>query len=160
MAQQLESNNLEEAFDIIGQDLVKTLIKNLLNANKKATGQLIRSIDYKIIEKVNGLMIELRAANYLTNVDEGRKRGAKQPPTRALDKWISARGITMKDKKGKPISKESAKFLIARSIKRNGIRPTNVIKNTIDEVYNNKQKLIETAAIEDISDLIDKIIIK
>jgi hypothetical protein len=154
-----ENKNLDKAFDSLGKDLVKTLVKNLLSANKKATGNLIRSIDYKVVEKANGFIVELLAADYLTNVDEGRRKGAKQPPTKSLDRWVIARGIAPRDKKGKFISRESVKFLIARSIAKNGIKPTNVIQNTINEVYNNKQKLIEKAAIEDLNALIDKIMI-
>jgi hypothetical protein len=154
-----ENKNLDKAFDGLGKDLVKTLVKNLLSANKKATGNLIRSIDYKVVEKANGFIVELLAADYLTNVDEGRKAGSKQPPTKSLDRWVIARGIAPRDKKGKFISRESVKFLIARSIAKNGIKPTNVINKTINEVYNNKQKLIEKAAIEDLNALIDKIMV-
>lgn len=151
------NNNLKEALDEVGIDLVKTLVKNLLAADKKATGGLIRSIDYKVIEKANILMVELLAADYLTIVDEGRRPG-KQPPTKALDKWVIARGIAPRDKKGRFISRESVKFLIARSIGRKGIKPTGVLKKTIDEVYGRKQKLLELAAIGDINKMIDKII--
>lgn len=154
-----ENKKLLETLDKVGEDLVKTLVKNLLQANKKATGQLIRSVDYKVVEKANGIIVELLAADYLTNVDEGRRPGAKQPPMKALDKWVIARKIAPRDSKGRFIPRESVKFLIARSISKNGIKPTNVIKKTIDEVYNRKQKLIEKAAIEDINSLIDKIMI-
>ena len=154
-----ENKNLLETLDKVGEDLVKTLVKNLLKADKKATGTLIRSVDYKLVEKANGIMIELLAADYLTNVDEGRKAGSKQPPLKSLDRWVIARKIAPRDKKGKFISRQSVKFLIARSIAKNGIKPTNVIQNTIDEVYSKKKTLIEKAAIEDINALIDKILI-
>lgn len=154
-----ENKNLDKAFDNLGKDLVKTLVKNLLSANKKATGNLIRSIDYKVVEKANGFIVELLAADYLTNVDEGRRAGSKQPPLSALDKWVVARKIAPRDSKGKFLPRQQVKFLIARSIGKNGIKPTNVINKTINEVYNNKQKLIEKAAIEDLNALIDKIMV-
>jgi hypothetical protein len=154
-----ENKNLDKAFDGLGKDLVKTLVKNLLSANKKATGNLIRSIDYKVVEKANGFIVELLAADYLTNVDEGRRAGSKQPPLSALDKWVVARKIAPRDSKGKFLPRQQVKFLIARSIAKNGIKPTNVINKTINEVYNNKQKLIEKAAIEDLNALIDKIMV-
>lgn len=155
----MEDKNLKKTFDELGQDLVRVLVKNLLAADKKATGNLIKSIDYRLVEKADKVIVELLAADYLSNVDEGRRKGAKQPPTKALDKWIIARGIAPRDKKGRFIPRKSVKFLIARSISRNGIKPTNVIKKTIDEVYNKKQVLIQKAAIEDINQLIDKIMI-
>jgi hypothetical protein len=154
-----DNKNLLDTLDKLGEDLVKTLVKNLLKADKKATGTLIKSVDYKLVEKANGIMIELLAADYLTNVDEGRKAGSKQPPLKSLDRWIIARKIAPRDKKGKFIPRQSIKFLIARSIAKNGIKPTNVIKKTIDEVYSKKKALIEKAAIEDINALIDKMLI-
>jgi hypothetical protein len=153
------NNNLDKAFDDLGNQLVKTLVRNLLKANKRATGSLVRSVDYKVVEKANHLIVELLANDYLTNVDEGRRPGAKQPPMKALDKWIVARKIAPRDKNGRFLPRNSVKFLIARSIAKNGIKPTNVIQKTIDEVYNRKQKLIEKAAIEDINALIDKIMV-
>jgi hypothetical protein len=155
----MDNINLKKALDEVGKDLVKTMVKKLIEADKKATGNLIRSVDYKVVETANGVIVQLLSEDYLTNVDEGRRPGAKQPPTKSLDRWVVAKGIAPRDDKGKFISRQSLKFLIARSIGKKGIKPTNVIKNTINEVYTNKQKLIEKAAIEDINALIDKIMI-
>jgi hypothetical protein len=150
--------DLNKIFEEIGSELVKELTKNLLQLDKKATGDLIRSLDYKVVEKVDGFLVTLLADEHLKWVDEGRRPG-KQPPTKALDRWVVARGITMKDKKGKFIKRESVKFLIARAIGKKGIKPTNVIQKTIDNVWTRKKELIRKAAIEDINALIDKIII-
>jgi hypothetical protein len=155
----MDNINLKKALDEVGKDLVKTMVKKLIEADKKATGNLIRSVDYKVVETANGVIVQLLSEDYLTNVDEGRRPGAKQPPTKSLDRWVVAKGIAPRDDKGKFISRQSLKFLIARSIGKKGIKPTNVIKKTINEVYTNKQKLIEKAAIEDINALIDKIMI-
>jgi hypothetical protein len=155
----MDNINLKKALDEVGKDLVKTMVKKLIEADKVATGKLIKSVDYKVVETANGVIVQLLSEDYLTNVDEGRRPGAKQPPTKSLDRWVVAKGIAPRDDKGKFISRESLKFLIARSIGKKGIKPTNVIKKTINEVYANKQKLIEKAAIEDINALIDKIMI-
>lgn len=155
---ELENKALKEIMKEVGVDLVKEMTKQLISADKKATGSLIKSLDYKLIKTLDGFIVELLANDYLKNVDEGRKKG-KFPPMKALDKWIIARGIAPRDKKGKFIKRESVKFLIARSIAKNGIKPTNVIRKTIDKVYSNKSKLIEKAAIKDIEALIDKIIV-
>ena len=58
-------NNLLKVFDDLGDELVRTLVKNLLNANKKATGQLIKSIDYRVVQKANEVIVELISADYL-----------------------------------------------------------------------------------------------
>lgn len=150
------NENLKSAMEQIGVDLVKELTKQLLNADKKATGNLIKSLDYKVVETVDGFFLNLLAADYLNIVDQGRKPG-KMPPPSKLDKWIVVRGIAPRDKKGKFISRKSVQFLIARSIGKKGIKPTNVIRKSIDSIYSNKIKLLEKAVVKDIEALIEKI---
>lgn len=167
-----ENKNIQEAFDDLGKDLVKTLIKKLLEADKKATGNLIRSIEYKVVVgKAQDIMVDILAAPYLTEVDEGRKPGKKDSkgiwrsskdkgfPTKALDKWVVARGLAPRNKKGKFVSRAGMKFAIGQKINRDGIKATNVIQKTIDEVYKTKQQLIQKAAIEDINAMVDKLLV-
>lgn len=149
--------NLKGALEDLGADFIKELTNQLLSADKKATGDLIRSLDYEVIETVNGLFLNIISDEYLKYVDEGRKPG-KMPPSSKFIKWIDAKGIKFKNKKGKIIKKESTAFLIARSIGKKGIKPTNVIRKTIDTVYSNKIEVLEKAAIEDIYVLIDKLL--
>lgn len=149
---------LDKAINILGEELVDKLKDALKKANKSSSGNLIKSIDYKIIKKADDTIIQLLAADYLQYVDEGRKPG-KMPPLKALDKWIIKRGIAPRDKKGKFIPRQSVKFLIARSIGRNGIKGIFVVRKTIEEVYSTKQELIAEAVSTDIETMIDKIII-
>jgi hypothetical protein len=150
---------LDKAIEILGEDLVLKLREALRNANKNSSGNLIKSVDYKIIKRADETILQILAADYLQYVDEGRKPG-KFPPLKALDKWIVRRGIAPRDKKGKFISRASVKFLIARSIAKNGIKGIHVVRKTIDEVYSKKQELIAEAVSSDIETMIDKIIIK
>lgn len=152
------NENLKKALDELGGELVKELTTQLLKADKKATGNLINSLDYQVVETIDGFFVNLLASDYLKYVDEGRKPGKMPPPLRFL-KWIQVRNIKFKDKKGKIIKPESTAFLIARSIGKKGIKPTDVIRKSIDSIYSNKLKLIEQAAIEDIEALIEKIIV-
>jgi hypothetical protein len=48
----------------------------------------------------------------------------KMPPTRALDGWTVRKGIAPRDEKGRFLSRKTLTFLIARSIYRNGIKPS------------------------------------
>ena len=150
---------LDKAIEILGEELVNKLREALRNANKNSSGNLIKSVDYKIIKRADETILQILAADYLQYVDEGRKPG-KFPPLKALDKWIVRRGIASRDKKGKFISRASVKFLIARSIAKNGIKGIHVVRKTIEEVYSKKQELIAEAVSSDIETMIDKIIIK
>jgi len=155
---EIQNKELKKVMNQLGIELVIGLVKELIAADKKVTGNLVRSIDYKLIEVADNLILELLSADYLDQVDQGRKPG-KQPPTRALDKWIVRRGIAPRSKNGKFIPRESVKFLIARSIGKNGIKGIFVVKKTIEEIYSNKTELIKKAALKDLNELIDKIIV-
>ena len=64
-------------------------------------------------------------SSYIENRKSPFRYTAKQPPTKAFDKWIKTKGIKGRDKKtGRFITDQSLKFLIARSIKNKGIRAT------------------------------------
>ena len=56
----------------------------------------------------------------------------KQPPSKVLDKWIVRRGIAPRDKGGRFISRKSISFLIARSIKVNGIKSTSFFQRPLE----------------------------
>lgn len=144
---------VRKAMDDLGEEVVKELINQLLKADKDATGKLIRSIDYKLIEAANEFIIEVSSEDYLKYIDEGRRKGAKQPPTSAIIPWVKAKNIKVKGAK----TPEQTAFVIARSISRNGIKPTHVIRKTIDTIYSNKMALLEKAAIEDIEVMLEKI---
>jgi hypothetical protein len=152
------NDNLRKALNELGVDFIKELTNQLLAADKKATGQLINSLDYKVVDLLDNLLLTISAEPYLKWIDEGRKPG-KMPPSQVFFKWIDARGIVFKNKSGKIIKKESTAFLIARSIGKKGIKPTNVIRKTIDKIYSTKTTLLEKAAAKDIQALIQKIIV-
>ena len=59
------------------------------------------------------------------------KYTTKQPPSRVLDKWIVKKGIAPRDEKGRFMSRKSISFLIARSIKKNGIKSTSFFQKPL-----------------------------
>jgi len=59
-----------------GRDYVKILTRELLRAGKDASGQLIRSINYKIVEDAEIIRMVILAEKYLEFVDKGRKPGS------------------------------------------------------------------------------------
>ncbi len=100
-------------------------------------------------------MIKLKANSYLEIVDKGRRPGAKPPPTTPIKKWIEQRGIRGRDKKGRFITNQSLAFVMARSIGKKGIKPTNVIQTSINNVIRMKSELLSKSAREDILSMVD-----
>ena len=104
---------------IFGDEYVKILVKEIKEAGKDSSGNLKRSVDYRLEEQAGELIIQLESADYLIYVDKGRKPGS-YPNISAISKWASINGIS-----------QSAVFPIARSIYKFGIKPTNIISNTM-----------------------------
>lgn len=156
----MSTSLLKKAMDELGEELVKGLVKALIDADKKVTGNLVRSIDYRLIQTADMFIVELLAAPYLDAVDKGRRPGAKMPPPSALDKWIVKRKIAPRAKNGRFIPRKQVAFNIARGIAKNGIKGIHVVRKTIDDIYSKKEELIKKAAGQDLKDMIDKIIIQ
>lgn len=104
-----------------GRDYVKILTRELMRRGKDASGQLIRSINYKIVEDAEIIKMVLLAEPYLKWVDEGRKPGT-YPPIRPIAQWVSIRGLEPR-----------AAYAIQKSIFKFGIQPTHIIQLVVKE---------------------------
>lgn len=150
---------LKKAVNKLGDEFVMELINQLLAADKAASGKLIKSLDYEVVELLDNLMIRLHSEPYLINVDQGRRPGAKPPPASAILPWIKLRGIKGRDSKGKFITDKSLSFIIARGIGKNGIKATNVIKKATDNIIKRKTEILAKAATKDVMNALNKILI-
>jgi hypothetical protein len=153
MAQQLDTTNLRKQLEIIGVEAIGFITKILVENDKQVTGNLIKSLDFKIIKDVDTLFLTILAAPYFSNVDKGRRPG-KMPPSGPIKKWVDRRGIVIKGQ----TSAQTA-FVIARSIGRKGIKPLNITNKLIDNIIRNKESIIKAGAVKDIQELLDKLII-
>jgi hypothetical protein len=149
-------NTLKNDLETLGKEIVKELVSQLIQANKVASGDLIKNLDYKVLEQVDTLMIQLidkSKDQHLKYVDQGRKPG-RMPPTKPIVKWITDRKIKLLDGE-KP---EGIAFAIAKKIARDGIQKTDVIKKTIGNILNNKKKLIETIGKDQVNIMVQKML--
>jgi hypothetical protein len=151
---------LRKAMNKYGEEVITELAVQLRKADKIATGDLIKSLDYDLIEALGTISLNIKAADYLSVVDKGRKKQKTPPPQQAILKWINIKPLPRwRDKKGRFISKKSQAFLIARSIGKNGIKATNVIKKSMNKVRKIQAKLIAEAAQEDIRRLVQNVLV-
>jgi hypothetical protein len=121
---------LVKALEIFGKEYINELADQLKKQDKNASGDLIKSLDSRVIKTAMGTLytIQLRAEDYLKYVDKGRRPGT-YPPISAISKWTRLKGIS-----------QTAVFPIARKIKEKGIKPTNVIEKTL-KAMNQQRKL-------------------
>lgn len=152
----MENENLYYVMNEMGRDLVDELKKRLTSLGKNASGNLINSLGYNVVEIKDGWEVQLSSDYYLKYVDEGRKPG-KMPPINKIVPWVESKGIKMNNKSGGIVSSESAAYVIARSIGRKGIKPTDVLQPTTDYVYDKYRARIQEAVIKDMSDTIKNI---
>jgi hypothetical protein len=154
----MEFENLKKELELFGDEYIKELTIQLIQLDKVATGSLLRSLDYEIIEKVEGQFeVIIKSLDYLKFVDEGRRPG-KQPPLKPILSWVKTRNIRFKNKNGQGFLKnEQTAFIIRRSIGQKGIKKTDVLKKTLGNVLNLKNKILKSGMI-DIEQLVSSVI--
>lgn len=95
-----------------------------------ATGTLRSSLAYRLKIKANQVDIEVfakgDAKNYYEVVEYGRGKNKKGPPVDAILKWMSAKPVVLRNKKGQfkkssTEEKRAVASLISRSIGKRGI---------------------------------------
>lgn len=133
-----------------GMDLVNEIKNNILASGKVASGSLLNSIQYQVVQDNNEYSLQILSVDYLKYVDKGRMPG-KFPPKDAISKWIDIKGISPNG-----ISKESLTFLIQREIGLKGIKETNIIQKSIDKVLNvYKSKIAQSVGSSEVNNFID-----
>ena len=115
--------------------VIKESRTNLTRLKKNSSKKLYNSLkgEYKLMANSFSLYFSMEDYGQFQDKGVNGKRSVyttaykfdtKMPPPSKLDKWIVRKGIAPKDKQGKFISRKSLQFLIARSIYRNGIKPS------------------------------------
>lgn len=108
---------------------------NLTKGKKRASNELYRSLGYEVNESAKTTSLAFEMVDYGKFQDRGvsgknKKYNTpysyttKMPPPQAFDKWVVRKGIAPRGKGGKFTSREGLKFAIAKSIYKNGIRPS------------------------------------
>jgi hypothetical protein len=150
----LEFKNLRKQLEIVGTDSIAFLIKYLVEKGKQDTGNLISGLSFKVIEDTNGLLLQIISKEkYFDVVDEGRKKGAKQPPIKPIQSWVQRKGIVISN-----YSSKQTAFIIARSISKKGIKGIDAKKKMIQNVIDNSETILKYGMVEDINVLLEKII--
>lgn len=118
----MENERVRGVLNLYGRRAVAEMTSILRNADKSATGRLIKSLRHEVVEVAGELSLRIEMADHGVFVDEGRKPG-KMPPVDSIKEWTRLKGIP-----------EKAAWPIARSIGRFGIKPTPFWHVTIDDL--------------------------
>lgn len=158
--------NLEQIAPLIEEIIKETLTEQRYPfgfakykglGNKVATGTLRSSIQVNVVNKPDhSSVLQVLMTDYAQYVQAGRRSGKKGVPILPLIKWIKARKIKGRNKKGRFISDTSLAFAIQTNIKKYGIRPSNFLDISIEKVLADP-RIIEAIGDETVEDLINAI---
>lgn len=172
MDKELQQKALEEFRDYV----IKHSQSNL--QRKKSTGNLSKSLSAEVKVMPNSIRFFFEMEEYGFYQDKGvrgknpnalpinsKNHGIQKAPNspfkfgsgsgnkgglrRSLDKWIIRKGIAPRDKGGKFMSRNTLKFLMARSIYFSGIKPSLWFTKPFEEAFNNlPTELIDAYGLE------------
>lgn len=118
------------------------MMEELKDAAPNNTGALSDSIQWDIDINQDGFNVGIAMYEWGIYLDKGvngkiQNWGSpftfrKMPPPSSLDKWVVSKGIAPRDKKGRLMTRDQVKFLIARSIFQKGLKPRNWINPILD----------------------------
>lgn len=116
---------------------------------------VVNSLNIDVVN--NQLVVSINS--YWINIENGRKKGAKNVPLKVIIDWIKKKKILGRDKKGKFISVTTLAFLIQKGIKKNGIPPRRLFSKALEDVKT-YQKFYDKYLNEYIDFTLNKILIK
>lgn len=131
-----------EAKDIIKHELV--------NNDKVASGALLSSIETEVITGDGEYKVVLHAEDYLKTIELGTEPRGKLPRIKpsidAIKEWIEIKPVLPRPfDNGKLPTTDQLAFLITRSIAENGIKPTPILSETVEELNAKYEPLINEA---------------
>ncbi len=124
------------ALENTGIEYLKILKKILLEEDSIATGALIRSLSYEVVDVNNSLLLKIRALPYLNDIDQGTKAGTKDAKElyEPIKKWMVAKRIGQNLKKS---AKNRYAWNISKKIETKGIKAKFVLHKAQQELLKN-----------------------
>ncbi len=131
----MQKAEVQKALERFRDHVVSVSKRNLTNSKKNSSKKLYNSIKGNVKAMPNSFSMEFTMEDYGVFQDAGvsgtKKKyntpysyKSKMPPVKAFDKWIVRKGLAPRKSGGQFTSRKSLAFLIARSVFRNGIKPS------------------------------------
>ena len=142
----LDKSEVQKQLDKFKAYVISESRKNLTNLKKNSSKKLYNSLRGEAKAMANSFSMDFFMEDYghfqdkgvsgvIKKYDTPYNYTTKMPPTRSLDKWIVRRGIAPRGKNGKFVSRQGLKFAIARSIFKNGIKPSLFFTKPFEAAY-------------------------
>ena len=132
----MQLKEVEKILHKFAKYVVKQARTKLTRERKHTTKKLYDSIEYKVNRYKDSIDLLFSMEDYGAFQDlgvSGKKNKyntpysykSKMPPSKAFDQWVVRKGLKgARDEKGKFIPRKSLRYLIARGVYNNGIKPS------------------------------------
>jgi hypothetical protein len=156
----MQTDEVQKILERFRDHVVSVSKRNLTNSKKNSSKKLYNSIKGNVKAMPNSFSMEFQMEDYGVFQDAGvsgtKKKyntpysyKSKMPPAKAFDKWLVRKGISPRDKSGKFTKRKSLAFLIARSVYRNGIKPSLFFTKPFESAYKNlPEELVEAYGLD------------
>lgn len=144
-------DSLKDEISVIGRNIIQEIGNQLVDKNKIATGKLLKSLNYKVIETIQGYTIQVLAEPYLKDVNDGRKPGIS-PNYNSILAWVKAKPVNFIGKKDSQTA-----FIITKSIGKKGIVPTHIVDDSISKVLENVDEIIKKGLEKDLQNILNNL---
>jgi hypothetical protein len=156
----MQKAEVQKALERFRDHVVSVSKRNLTNSKKNSSKKLYNSIKGDVKVMPNSFSIQFTMEDYGVFQDAGvsgtKKKyntpysyKSKMPPVKAFDKWIVRKGLAPRRSGGQFASRKSLAFLIARSVFRNGIKPSLFFTKPFEAAYKNlPQELVEVYGLD------------
>lgn len=150
----LEFKHLQQALGQYAQAIADQYKTNLENSGRRATGQLISSVNTRVLVNDTLFEITLELEDYYIFVENGTR--PHMPPVNRILEWVTVKQILPTPmKNGKLPTEQQLAWMIAKKIERVGTEGSHDLENTIDEV--DYEQILEDALDADILGALDEL---
>lgn len=144
----IDYENIRIALDLVGEQTIIDIIAKLNRMDAVASKRLINSLNYRVVEALDNLLLVLEAEEYINVIDKGRRPG-KMPPLSAILQWVRYKGIPTQ-----------AAYPIAKNIGKFGVKPRPFLNEIIENNRRQGIDLFEEALRKDVEEAIKIIKVK
>jgi len=140
-------DNTEDILKGFAKRVIQQSRTRLTRGKKNSSRKLYDSLKYDLKTSANAFILNFFMEDYGIFQDKGVSGKFKKyktpfsykdkmPPPKALDKWIVRKGLKgARNEQGQFIKRKSLQYLIARSIYRKGIKPSNFFTKSFEQAF-------------------------
>lgn len=156
----MELINLENVMSVLeeyGNDVRNLYQDNLIRNNRIASGDLLNSVEYNVVQNGMEYEVTLTLADYWKYIEEGTL--PHFPPIDKILQWVQIKPVIPRpDKNGNIPTPRSLAYLISRKIAKHGTQGTHDLQSAID-VMNAKYRDKLIIALHDDCEQIMKVVV-